>query len=440
MKVAIAIELVILGLLILTNGALALAEMAIISARKARLQQRAAEGNRGAAVALELVEEPGDFLSTVQIGITLIGILAGAFGGATLSDELAQALDGIPFLSGYSEALSVALVVLGTTYFSLVIGELAPKRLALNDAEGFASRVARPMRRLSRILSPVAHALSLSANAVLRLVGVRQRDEPPVTEAEIKIMLEEGTKAGVFDPLEEEMVYHIFRLGDRKVSSLLTPRTRVAWIDVGATESEILATIRTCGYSRYPVAQDSLDRVLGVVLTQDLLVQVLSGQPVDLKAAIRPVPYVPEGMRALNVLERFRTAHTKIALVLDEYGGVEGLVTLDDIVDAIVGDLPGLGDAVEPEFIQREDGSWLLDGHLPLDEFAELLELSSIPSHDVDTLGGLVMAELRRIPTAGDSFEWEGVRIEVVDMDGRRVDKVLAVTTSAGEADREGEE
>lgn len=422
---AVASEILIITLLILANGVLAMAEMAVISARKTRLQQRAEEGDAGACTALDLAEEPGDFLSTIQVGITLVGILAGAFGGATVARELASGLDRIPVLAPYSQALSVGMVVIAITYFSLVLGELAPKRFALGNAEQIASRVARPMQRLSRILSPVVRFLGFSADVVLRLLRVQPSLEPPVTEEEIKILLEEGAEAGVFEPLEEEMVEQVFRLGDRKVSALLTPRTKVVWIDMHESQEEIQDKIVSSGYSRFPVARENLDHVVGVVLTKDLLAQLLASQPIDLKAIIRPVPYVPESMPALDVLERFKAAHTKIALVLDEYGGIEGLVTTDDILDAIVGDLPELGELSDAEVVQRSDGSWLLDGHMPIDEFGDLFALTDLSGQKVETLGGLVMARLARIPSPGDQFEWKELHFEVMDMDGRRVDKVL---------------
>lgn len=422
---AVATEILIIFLLILANGVLAMAEMAVVSARKARLQVRADEGDTGASVALNLANEPGDFMSTVQIGITLIGVLAGAFGGATIADQIAAGLARISVLAPYSQALSVGIVVVTITYLSLVIGELAPKRLAISDPEQIASRLARPMQRLSRIFSPLSHLLSLSAGAILRLLGVREAAQAPVTEDEIKIMLEEGTEFGVFEPLEEEMVDHVFRLGDRRVSALLTPRTEVVWIDVQDSEDEIHRKVTASGHSRFPVAQGELDNVLGVVLARDLLAQSLAGQPIDLMAIRRPAPYVPETMRAFDLLETFKAARSKIALVLDEYGGIEGLVTTDDVMEAIVGDIPGLGERAKPEAIRRDDGSWLLDGHLPLDEFGELFDVAEPPGTGIDTLGGLVMALLGRIPATGDRFEWEGLSFEVLDMDGRRVDKVL---------------
>jgi putative hemolysin len=421
----IAFELLIIIVLVVANGVLAMAEMSIVSARKARLQQRANEGDSGAAAALDLANEPEDLLSTIQIGITLIGVLAGAFGGATLAGELSSALNRIPVLVPYSEAMSVAIVVVAITYLTLVIGELAPKQIALYNAEQVASRIAQPMTWSSRVLAPVARLLSLSAQGVLRLLRVKPGSEPPVTEEEIKILLDQGREAGVFEPLEEEMVDHVFRLGDRKVSALLTPRTEVVWIDVDDAEEEIRNKIMESGFSRFPVAKASLDNVLGVALAKDLLAQTLAGEAIGVEETLRPVPFVPENMPALDVLERFKAAQAKIALVLDEYGGIQGLVTTDDVLDAIVGDIPDLGEAAVAEVLQREDGSWLVDGYLPLDEFRELFEVEGLPISGIDTVGGLAMALLGRIPSAGDKFRWQGLAFEVMDMDGLRVDKVL---------------
>jgi putative hemolysin len=423
---AIAFEVVFILLLLIANGLFAMSELAIVSARKARLQRRAGEGDTGACAALKLAEEPGNLLSTVQIGITLIGVMAGAFGGATIAEEMVAGLSRLPFLAPYSEALSVGLVVVVITYLTLVVGELAPKRLALNNPERVASLVARPMQALARIAAPLVRLLNLSTDLVLRLLGVRPAADPPVTEEEIRLMLEQGTEVGIFEPIEEEMVEHVFRLGDRKLSAMLTPRTEIVWIDVDEPADQIRAKLLTSGHSRFPVAQGGLDDVRGVVLAKDLLAQTLEGKPLDPQAVLRPVPFVPETMPALDVLEHFRQGHSKIALVLDEYGGLQGLVTTDDVLVAIVGDLPGLGEAGERETYQREDGSWLLGGLLPLDEFGELFGLKDLPVGGTETLGGLVMTLLGRIPTAGDRLEWQGLHLEIVDMDGRRVDKVLA--------------
>jgi putative hemolysin len=420
-------EIIIILALIVANGVLAMSEMAVVSARKPRLQHMAEEGNEGAAAALELANEPSQFLSTVQAGITVIGILAGAFGGATVAEGLATWFARVAWLAPYSDGLAVVLVVMVIAYVSLILGELTPKQLALRNAEKVAASMARPMRTLARWAGPVVHLLSVSTDGVLRLLRVRPVEEPAVTEEEVRIMLEQGAETGVFAPFEEEIVGQVFRLADRKVSALVTPRLEIVWLDVNDSEEAIRTAVIESGYSRYPVAEGQLDHVVGIVLAKDLLAQSLAGRAVDLSSVLRPVLFVPDSMPALEVVQRFKTLHAKLAVVIDEFGGVEGLVTVDDILTAIVGEIPESGEQERPGVVQREDGSWLLDGKFPLDEFQELFELRSLPEATVgyQTVGGLVLAALGQIPSPGDHFEWGGLRVEVVDMDGRRVDKVL---------------
>jgi putative hemolysin len=421
-------EMLFVFLLILANGLFAMAEIAIVASRKVRLQQRANEGDLRARAALELAETPNRFLSTVQIGITLIGILAGAYGGATIAHELAAQLERISFLAPYSHAISLGVVVLGIAYLSLILGELVPKRLALSNPERIACAVATPMRLLAVLAFPAVRLLSLSTEVVLRLLGVQPTAESPVTEEEIKVLIEQGTQAGVFEAAEQDMVERVFRLGDRHVGVLMTPRTEIVWLDVEDSSEEIQHRITSTVHSRFLVAQGALDQVLGIVHAKDLLARSLEGQPFDLKACLRQPLFVPESMRALKVLELFKQSGTHLALVVDEYGGIEGLVTLNDILEAIVGDLPSIDEPAEPPVVQREDGSWLLDGMLPVDEIKELFQLAQLPGEEAgtyQTLGGMVMSHLGRIPSAADHFEWAGLRFEVMDMDGHRVDKVL---------------
>lgn len=425
---SIALELVILLFLIAGNGLLAMAELAVVSARKPRLQQAADEGNAGAVAALALASDPGPFLSSVQIGITLVGILAGAFGGATIARWLAPRLEALPWLAPYAGPLAVGLVVVLTTYLTLVIGELVPKRLALRDPEGLAIAVAPFMQRLARWTRPLVRLLDASSDAVLRLLRVRPSDEPAVTEEEIRIMIEQGAEQGIFEPIEEELVGQVFRLADRKVGALLTPRPEIIWLDINDPPDVIRQEVIDSGYSRFPVADGQLDQVLGVVLTKDLLAQLMAGQPMNLREILRPAVFVPETTPALTVVERFKETHSKLAIVIDEYGGVEGLITVDDILTALVGDIPELGEQAEPDAIQRDDGSWLIDGMFGIDEFQELFDLRSLPPASggyYQTVGGFVMAGLGHVPKPGDHFEWNDLRIEVIDMDGRRVDKVL---------------
>lgn len=425
----IAIEILVLVVLILANALFAMSEIAVVSARKTRLQQQAQEGNKRAQVALELANAPNQFLATIQLGITLVGIMAGAFGGATIAEELAGVLEQVPFLAPYSEVIGVGIVVLTITYFSLVIGELIPKRLGLNNAERVAARLAPFMRELSRLASPLVRLLSLSTDLAMRLLRVRPKQETPVSEEEIKLLLQQGTRAGAFEPAEQEMVEHVFRLGDAKVKALMTPRPEVVWLDLDDPAEEARRVVATRGHSRFPVARGELDHVLGVVYVKDLLADGLDGQPFDLEANLRPALYLPETVTALEAMEQLRMNHTDAALVIDEYGGFEGLLTVEDILEAIIGDIVAPGELVEPEAVQREDGSWLLDGTLPIDEVKDLLGVDSLPHEgsQYQTLGGFVMLCLGRIPSAGDHFSCCGWRFEVVDMDRLRVDKVLAI-------------
>jgi putative hemolysin len=422
------LEFALVILLILANGVFAMSETAFVSARKVRLQQWANEGNAKAAAALEFVNSPNRLLSTVQLGITLIGILAGAFGGATIAGALSEKIHAIPWLAPYSDALALALVVIVITYLSLVIGELVPKRIALNNPERIAMFMVRTMQVLSAISSPFIRLLSLSTEGILRLIGLRPSSEPPITEEEINVLIEEGTQIGTFEAAEQDMIERIFRLGDRRVSALMTHRPDIIWLDVNDPLLDITQTIRESIYSRFPVCDGSLDNVLGMLHVKDLLLQYMVGQPLDLKAALQTPLYVIDNTSTLKVLELFKQTGQQAALVIQEYGDIEGLITLNDILEAIVGDISSNDDLDHPQAVQREDGSWLLDGMLPIDELKEILHVRALPeesSGDYETLAGFVLTELGRIPAPADHFEWDRFRFEVMDMDGRRIDKVL---------------
>ena len=424
---SVAFEILFILLLLIANGLFAMSEIALVSSRKVRLLRRA-EKDAGARVALELAAAPDRFLSTVQIGITLIGILTGAFGGATISRHLAERLNRIPALAQYSEAVSIVVVVVTITYLSLVVGELVPKRLALNYPERIASRVAKPMQFLSRLTAPAVHALSASSSFLLRLLGARPTEEPPITEEEVKILIDVGAEAGVFEAAEHELVDNIFRLADLKVPQLMTPRLDIVWLDVISPPEEIRKRIINSPYSRMPVCQGTLDNVLGVVKARELLARVLAGEPLDLRAAMRPPLYVPETRTALQLLELFKRSTAHIALVIDEHGALEGLVTMNDVLEAIVGEMPAHLGRVEGLAVRREDGSWLLDGRIPVSDFKELFSIERLPREEeggYHTLAGFIMTYLGRLPSAADHFVWNGLRIEVVDMDRRRIDKVL---------------
>ncbi|MCI0695729.1 hemolysin family protein [candidate division KSB1 bacterium] len=426
---ALTFEVMFILFLIIANGVFAMSETAVISSRKERLRQWANEGNDKARTVLELTNDPTRFLSTVQIGITLIGVLAGAYGGATIAEKLAGSVRVIPWLAPYSEAIGLGLVVVAITYLSLIIGELVPKRLALNNPERIAAAVIKPMRLLATAASPVVTFLSHSTNAMLRVLGVKPSTAPPITEDEIKIMLEQGKQAGVFEKAEQDMVERVFHLGDRRVNTLMTRRADIIWLEVDDSR-EAIGQKAGSGRSRFPVCEGSLDHILGIIKVKDLLAPILAGQSFDLKTLAHQPLYVPESMRAFKVLELFKQTRTHIALVIDEYGSIQGLITLNDILEAIVGDIPSSDAPSAPMIVRREDGSWLIDGALPVEEFKKNFQLAELPNEEMgeyQTLGGFVMMHMERIPSPTEHFEWGGLRFEVMDMDGHRVDKVLVM-------------
>lgn len=422
-----AIDIVVLLILIVVNGVFAMSEMAIASSRKTRLQQWADEGNSGAAAALHLAEHPNRFLATVQIGITLIGIITGFFGGARLSDPVANLIRGVEPLQPYAGVIAVLIVVAIVTYLSLVVGELVPKRLALQNPERIAALVAQPMTVLSTFASPLVHILGASSDAVLRLFGVRHSEDPPITEEEIQILLQEGAAAGVFAPVEHEMVEGVFELGDREVRELMTPRYRLAALDVEDSLEDNYRVMIESPHHIFPVYEGDLDELIGMAPVKKLWAASLSGVPIDLRALAEPALIVPESMPAIEVLERFRDRPDTAAMVVDEYGGIQGLLSLHDLVDAITGSNSDAASNPD-EMVQRADGSWLLDGALPVHELRDVLQSEQLPGEetgDYETLGGFLMSRLGRIPEVGDITDWDGRRFEVVDMDGRRVDRVL---------------
>jgi putative hemolysin len=424
----VAFELTIVALLILVNGAFSLAEMAIVSARKARLEQRARAGDRRARLALDLAADPSQVLSTVQIGITLVGILAGAFGGATLSDILARELEAIPGLAPHADALAFGIVVVLIAYLTLIFGELVPKRLALQNPERLAMLVAGPIQAVSRVARPAVALLAGSTDVVLRLLGIRPSEEAPVTEEEIAVLVEQGRQAGVFEPAEQEIIESVFRLADRRVDAVMTPRPEIVWLDADDGPDEIRSVVISSAHAVFPVCRGDLDRVIGMVMAKDILAATLSGEPLDLASIARPALIVPGSLLALRLLEQFRARGAHLALVVDELGTLDGLVTTTDLLEALVGDLPTPQELAEPDIVRREDGSWLVDGLLPAEELKDLLGVRALPDEDdgdYRTVAGLVIKVLGRIPKTGDDFALDGHRIEVVDMDGNRVDKVL---------------
>ncbi|MDX9874535.1 MAG: hemolysin family protein [Spongiibacteraceae bacterium] len=420
------LEIGIIVGLILLNGFFAMSELAVVSARRTRLLTMANEGSRGAREALKLASEPGRFLSSVQIGITLIGIGAGAYGGATLSEPLATVLTELGLPGQRAGTVAFGVVVIGITYLSVIIGELVPKQLALVHAETIARWVALPMVGVAKFTSPAVWLLEHSSNLVLRLLRAERVPRQVVTEEEVKTVIAEAAEAGVVLAQERDMLARVMTFADLRVQAIMTPRTEMATIDTEASRDELLALVSSSTFSHFPVAQGDSDNVVGTVSARDLLAQLLSEQPLDIRAAVQKPLVVFEGISAVAALEQLRHNGAPLALVVDEYGHVLGMVTSADILAALTGGLNGHDDHDDPDAVQRPDGSWLFDGALPLEEVWSCLELQRLPERgDYHTLAGLVLSVLGTIPTSGDSFEWHGLNFEVVDMDGRRIDKVL---------------
>jgi putative hemolysin len=427
------LHLSIIFLLILLNGFFAMAEIALVSARSARLQPMAGEGSTGAKAALELKADPSRLLATVQIGVTVIAILSGTFGQDTLGEPLEVYLATLPGIAAYAHAAAMVAVVIGIAYFSLILGELAPKRIALSDAERIANRLARLMRTLARATTPIEWLLSASTDLILKLVPVRS--EPSgVTDEEIGFMLREGAAAGHIPLGETAIVEMALRLGDRRVSAVMTPRTQIEFLDLDDPVEETRRHIRESAFSRFPVLQGGTHQLAGIVQVKHLLDEVLSEEPFDVRKALRTPLFLPNTVTVLRALEVFKTTAEALALVVDEYGDLEGLVTLHDILQALVGELPGGAD-VDPRVVHREDGSWLFDGMVALDEVKHALRIARLPGEDADfhTLGGYLMARLNRVPMVADRVLAGGFRFEIVEMDGRRVDRVLVASAPATE-------
>ncbi len=422
------LEIFLIFVLIIANGIFAMSEIAVVSVRKTRLHQLAQEGDQKASAVLKLVDQPSRFLSTIQIGITLIGIMAGAIGGARLSNRLAQLLAPVSWLTPYQEGVAFSVVVLAITYFSLIIGELLPKQIALTNPERVAGFIVRPMRLLSLIAAPAVKLLSWSSEGLLRLFGVPVIKEQLVSEEEIKVMIDQGIEHGMFEEAERDMIEGVFDLSDKRVDALMTPRSDIVWIDINETLPEIQRLIRESDHSRFPICDGSLDTVLGVIRAKDILNCVMVDDQFDLRKWMRAPLYIPESAPVFKALENFKKSRHHVALVVDEYGVVQGVITLRDVLEAITGEFtPHL--AEDAWAVQREDGSWLVDGMIPVPELKDRLGLKQLPDEDrgrYNTLAGMVMLLLGRLPQTTDAVEWAGWRFEVVDLDGKRVDKVLA--------------
>jgi putative hemolysin len=419
-------ELLILVLLILLNGVFALSEMAIVSSRKPRLKAMADRGNRGAKTALRLLEDPSKMLSTVQIGITGIGVIAGAYGATSLADDLTPWVASVhPALVPQASAIAFGLVIAFTTFLSLVLGELIPKRIALSAPEALASIMAPMMAMIEVVASPLVIVLRMSTEGLIRLLGLHRTRQEDVTEEELQSLIVEGEKAGVIEEEERDMIQSVMRLGDRSVKAIMTPRTEVIWLDPDTPRDELLKEITESGHSRFPVANGDADEIIGVVQAKELFAHLARTGEVDLKAVMHPPQFVPETMPVLKMLEAMRGNQVRMIIVSDEYGAVLGLVTAADLLESIAGDAALSEDEGLAPPVKRDDGSWLVDGMTPVDEFEELVGVRGLEDEGYSTVAGLVMHLMRTVPKEGDKAERLPLQFEVVDMDGRRIDKVL---------------
>lgn len=433
----IIVEILIVLALTLLNGVLAMSELAIVSSRRARLDHMAKNGKKGARRAIRLFDDPARFLSTVQIGITSVGILAGAYSGATIADQLGDWLDTFPQIAPHGDNIAIGLVVLGITYVSLIVGELVPKRIAMSNPEGVAVLVAPAMDLLSRVASPAVWVLRRSTETILRVLGLDKSSSQPVTEEEVKSLIAEGTRAGTFEPQEKEMIEGVLRLADRTVRTVMTPRADIYWLDLNDSPEFILQELEEARYSRLLVCDGSIDNAVGTVTTKDALAALLRGKTMSIRDLMRTALLVPESTAVLRLLDRFKTHKVHMGVVVDEHGVTQGLVTTTDVLESIAGNLPQPGDNAAPSMIQRGDGTWLVDGAVPIDEFSSRLDIGDLSdSGDFETVAGLVLHTLKHLPQPGEHFIHRNVRYEVVDMDGRRIDKLLVSRLS--DADESG--
>ena len=423
-------DIIIVLLLILSNAFFVTAELAIVSSRQHKLRQLAADGVITAKIALDLSENPNRLLSTVQVGITLIGILTGVYGGQALGDDLAVLFAQLPFLAEYSQPLGLTVVVLIITYLTLVIGELVPKRIALSNPEGIALFIARPMKFLSSVMEPIVILLSASTEWILKLLRIKNRKQVPISEEEIRLLVSEGAKAGVVELGEKDILERTLGLGDKKVSTLMTPRNEVVWFDIDNKDRQIRNKLVRDPHPYFPVCKNSIDKVIGVVRAEDLLADYVVDGKFDLKKDVLKPLFIPTNMNALNVLDLFKRSGIHMAIVVDEYGNIEGIVSLTDILEAIVGDIPAVDELDESEITKRDDGSYFIDALVSIDEFKEFFSIKKMPgerSGSYETLAGFVVYKFGKIPTTGDRLVWEEYTFEVADMDGNRVDKILLI-------------
>ncbi len=417
-------EILILLALILLNGVFSMSEIALVSARKARLEAQANKGNKRAKEALELANHPDTFLSTVQIGITLIGILTGIYSGEKLTDDLVSFLDGISFLKEYKEGLATAIIVILLTYFSLILGELVPKRLGLSRPEAISKAMAKPMRIVSLIAYPFIWLLSKSSFLIMKLFKIKS-DENQVTEEEIKAIISEGTEHGAIEEAEQEIIERVFHLGDRNITSLMTHRSDIIWFDVNDNEENIREKIITDPHSIYPICDGDIDNLKGVISLKDIYV---SPDRTLFKEFMKPALFVPDNNTAYQVMEKFKESKIHSCFIVDEYGSIRGMITLNDILEAIIGDMPQPDDEEDYEILRRDDGTYLVDAQIPFYDFLSRFEKTdwlTEEEHEFDTLAGCILNEIERIPQTGDKIEWREFKFEIMDMDGHRIDKVL---------------
>lgn len=425
---AIGFEILIILLLLLANGVFAMTEMAVISSRQTRLRALAADGQPGAAAALALAAEPNRFLSTVQIGITLVGVVAGTFGGATLAEEIAARLAPFPTLAPHAESLGFGIVVLGITYFSLVLGELVPKRLALAAPERIATAMAGPMNALSRLAHPIVRLLGLSTDLVTRLLGVRAATDRGISEDEIRLLMEEGTRAGVFHTAEPRMVESVLALDHLAVREIMTPRARIMFLNRDDPHAAVWHKIVVSGHSHYPVFAGQRDHIVGIVSVKSIYANLAAGAQADLAALATEPLVVPETQSVAQLIDTFKTSHRHIALVADEFGSITGLVTPVDVLEAIVGEITPISERLRPQARRRDDSTWLIDGPLEIEALQTTLPALPFPpaaDRDYETAAGFILSHLGRVPAEGETFDWHHHRFEIIDMDRHRVDKIL---------------
>lgn len=426
----VAFEIAVIFLLLIANGVFAMAEIAVVSSKKARLRRLADQGNGKARIALELAESPNRFLATVQIGITLVGIFAGAFGGATLAAKLAAPIAQVSVLAAYADKIAFGIVVAGLTYFSLVLGELVPKRFGLSNPEGIAMMVARPMNWLSKFAGPVVSFLSVSTEALLRLLGFKPEKEVAVSEEEVRVMMQEGVRAGAFNKVESHIVHSALELDQLPVREIMTPRPKVIWLNREDPHDQIWHKIVVSGHSHFPVYEGNRDHTVGVVSVKAIYANLAAGVGVNLKDLMIPPLIVPESQTVLQLVETFKQSGKHMALVTDEFGSIVGLVTLNDVMEAVVGEFPAQGERAKPEAKKRDDGSWLIDAMIDLEAVEKVLpgfKFGGNAYSEYQTLAGYVVKTLGRVPKEGERFEEQGYVFEVLDMDRHRVDKVLVL-------------